>query len=470
MCITGTMSGKGRESMAFTKHLNKFRSVKIYHDIIHRINFAYLAEFFRFIGILVCEEIIVESSDSHEKTEIERNTQYDVHIYVGNREIGEEAERELGISAEAYRLLTAKLPDQTIFLCDFFSDQVVSADKDIYSENVISNCSENDQQDIMGNFVKKVFLVIFSDLNQSPIDTAWVQKLVDIYVEQKIWLHSMNLQYFTKRKSSAASSAKEAFLGSHERVKALLDEKPDKEIERFYRYAFLWCEVKVNTACDYNDEIIYFFKENISERCRRFCDDFPDFANAKVLLGLCYEPFPQTVGDALEAFKDALRGIGDECFAAPVHYWRGKRYEIYADMRNKAQRCYQDANFVKPKFRTYFKLAVFARNDGDYEKTIELFGKIIEKLKMKMEMKYADPLELEYLFKAYTQQCYAYHKAGKWLEAVRVGEKATIIKEKNIDENYFFDVFYGEEAEKYREILKERLSLNMVQWVKNNPI
>lgn len=456
--------------MAFTEHLNKFRSVKIYHDIIHRINFAYLAEFFRFIGILVCEEIIVEPPDSQEKTEIERNTQYNAHIYVGNKEISEEAERELGISAEAYKVLTAKLPKQTVYLCDFFPGQEKSVENDVYSEKVISNCSEKDQRDIMGHFLKKVFSVLFSDLDQSQIETAWIQKLIDIYVEQKIWLHSMNLQYYTKRKSCAASLAKEAFLGSHEMIKALLGEKTDREIERFYRYAFLWCEVKVNVACDFNDEIIYFFKENISERCKRFCDDYPDFVNAKVLQGLCYEPFPQTVGDALSAFKDALQGIGDECFAAPVHYWRGKRYEIYADMQDKALKCYENANCAKPKFRTNFKLAIFARNNGDYEKTIELFGKIIDKLKMKMDMKYADPLELEYLFKAYTQQCYAYHKEGKWQEAVQAGEKATGIKEKNIDENHFFDVFYGEEAEKYREVIKERLNLNMVQWVKNNPI
>lgn len=455
--------------MAFVECLNKFRSVKIYHDIIHRINFTYLAEFFRFMGVLVCEEIIVEAQDNQEKTEIEKNTLYDIHIYVGNKKINKEEEKELGISAKNYEVLIAKLPEQTIYFCDLFATQTIQEKADVFSEKVISNCTEKDQKNIMGGFLDKVFAVISSGMGQSQSEAAWVQKLVDIYVEQKIWLHSMNLQYYTKRKSSVASAAKRAFLDCHEMVKELIDKNPDREIGRFYRYALLWCEVKVNIACDFNGEILYFFKENISERCKQLCEDYPDFTNAKVLLGLCYEPFPQTMNDAMIAFEDALQGVGDECFAAPIHYWRGKRYETRTDEREEAKKCYQQANASKPKFRTYFKLAVFARNEGDYDKTVELFEKIVEKLKMKMQMKYADPLELEYLFKAYTQQCYAYDKAGRWSDAVLVGEKAIRIKEKNIDENYYFDVFYGKEAKTYRDIVKERLNLDMVQWVSNNP-
>lgn len=453
--------------MVIMGYLKKFRSVKIYHEIINRINFFYLAEFFRFMGILVCEEIIVEPQGIQEKTEIEKNTKYDAYIYVGKRKIDKEAEKKLGISAEDYEKLCAALPEQTIYLCDCFFEPVRQAD-DIFAEKVISNYPERDQKVIMFRFLYQVFSKLFSDIELDQAEVAWVYRLVDIYVEQKIWLHSMNLQYYAKRKSDAVSAAKKAFLNSHEMVKVLIDRKPDKEIERFYRYALLWCEVKANMACDFNDEIIYYPKENISGRCRKLCEDYPDFTNAKVLLGLCYEPFPRTADDAFAAFDDALRDIGDKCFAAPIHYWRGKRYEIYADMRNKAIECYQSANRAKPKFRTYFKLAVFARNEEDYDKSVGLFEKIIEKLETKVKMKYTDPLELEYLFKAYTQQSYVYYQAGKWLEAVSAGKKAIEITERNIDGNHFFDVFYGEYAERYREIIKERLNPDMARWVINN--
>lgn len=61
------------EAMTFTECINKFRSIKIIHDIIHRIDYSYIAEFFRFIGILVCEEILVEpGKEKSRNTDIEK--------------------------------------------------------------------------------------------------------------------------------------------------------------------------------------------------------------------------------------------------------------------------------------------------------------------------------------------------------------------------------------------------------------
>ncbi len=459
--------------MAFEGIVNDLRSVKIFHAIIDRINYTYLAEFFRFMGVLVCEEILVEmKEDNSDQNEIGHNTKYNAYICVAKKTLDSDEMQALNVSAVIYDGIISRLPEETLYLCDGYiispDSDTGEEDKDIFSNGLIKDLPQATQRECMIKLLTGLFGKIYQDSGRGQVIAEQLQELVNIYVENRLWLHSMNLQYFQKRKSFAVAGAKDAFLRSHNEVKDLLDRKKDLPVNPWYQYAWLWCEWKVDTACDYKKDIPYFSVDKLVGRCSKLIEEYPEFDNAKVLLGLCYDSTPNRTNAALMAFEQAVKRMKDECFAAPVYYWMGRRYEAHPDMIKYTKHFYQLAAKSRMKFRTIFKLAVLARDEEDYDSTIRLFDEIISKLDLKLTMKFTDPLELEYLFKAYTQQSYVYNKTGQNKKAIEVADKATRIKEEYIKNNHYFEVFYGESADEYREVLSNRLDPKMAEWLRQN--
>ncbi len=112
----------------------------------------------------------------------------------------------------------------------------------------------------------------------------------------------------------------------------------------------------------------------------------------------------------------------------------------------------------KVKFRNLFKLAICARDREENAEALRLFEECVDLLRLKQEIDFLDPLELEYLFKTYTQECYIYYKIKQHRKALKRGEQALGIWKEGIFRSRFFDVFYGEgEAEKYRSTLQKML-------------
>lgn len=436
-------------------------SVLITHNIINRIDFSYLAEFFRFLGVYVCEDIQLDTnektSDSDEKTEVELRTVYNAYIYIGNYNMEQKRTRENVIGE-------SNLSKKIVYAYDFCTqNQMKEADS---CHNDLTECDdeisffsaklEKEGSKYLISLVSEVFNDKASEL---------LTPLIKAFAEFGIWFHSMNLQYYAKKKSFVATAAKDAFLNCYTRIKEHLDNANYGCVQYIYEYALIWCALKVNTTCDYNQEILYFPIENLVKRCKELYRKYQGFSNAKVLEGLCYEPSSNSANEALQAFGSALKEIGDTSFASPVYYWIGKRYESYHDYREEAEKCYKMANEKKSKFRNYFKLAVFKRNAQQYDEAIELFEKIIQKLNKKREWDFMDPLELEYLFKTYTQICYIFHLEKKYIRVIETGKEAVKVYSKEgglIESCKYFKAFYGDDAEKYREELKKRLDLKMV--------
>lgn len=434
----------------------KFRSVKIIHDVFHRIDFSYLAEFFRFMGILVCEEILSDLEQDASKTG--QHNEYSASIYVGDRTIGAD---KLMPSEEEYRHCVSLLPSETIFLYEgpviggFVSQAGINNGQ--ISKSIINNLTLLNQQNVLKELMNRVLEKVFATAEEGAIAAAQLDDIIDIYVNQKLWFHSLNLQYYAKKKSLIVSKAKEAFLKAHNDMKKLMQIKYGSA-QYLYDYAALWCEYKTNTACDYNREVLYFLIEKLVGRCRELISQYPDFTNAKILLGLCYEPFPNSVNEAVDAFSAALEDIKDECFSSPVYYWIGKRNEPYRDKKKEVELSYKLANSRKVKFRNIFKLAIIERDREEYDSALEKFESIAGKLCYKRELKFTDPLELEYLFKIYTQECFICHEKKEYLEAIVFGGKALKVREEEVPVNCYFDAFYGVAfGGQYRDALRERL-------------
>lgn len=436
----------------------QFKSVRITHNILQRIEFTCLAEFFRFIGVFMCEEILTDPPE--ERTEAERNTKYSAQIYVGKRKLSEEEAGKLNLTAEQYEKKVASLPEKTIFLCDI-EERQNSAMKLLEKGNL----QEKILQDLMAELLNAVFV----SPDDAGFDVEQINDLINIYVEHKIWLHSMNMQYYSRRKSEIASNAEKCFLAAEKAVQKALDKKPGVFNARYlYEYARLWCQVKTNSACDYNREVLYFVADRLSERCGNLYKKYPDFTNALILQGLSYETSSSRANEAVTVFWKALEDIDEECFASPVYYWIGKRYEGFQDKKSVAEQNYRLANQHKVKFRNLFKLAIASKDRGDADTALEQFSVITKKLALKQNNKLLDPLELEYLFKVYYQQSYICYKEEDYAKAIEYGRECEKIWDKRIKESQYFEAFYGdgsEGAEFYRKELRKRLNIKVVYHV-----
>ena len=439
------------------RKVKKFRSVKIIHDLLHRIDYTYLAELFRFMGILVCEEILVERQ---ELTQAEKSTDYNAVIYVGNRVItGKEKELLGGVcSAAEYDERIRELPPATIFFFEGsrYKDRMEKEEQKIESlERLKSVChmSGEDQKSILLELVDRVLDSVFESDDTQRIEASQLEGLISIYVEHGIWLHSMNLQYFPKRYKDEKGETKKAFLDGHEAIGTILHTRPEDSAQHLYEYAKLWCEVKSNTVCSISGQILYFILEKLVGRCQNLCEKYPEFSNAKVLLGLCYETSPNYASESVKAFESALEDMDTECFASVVYYWIGKRCERYPETKKYAENYFKKANDSKIKFRNLFKLAIYARDNKEYDNSLYLFGQITQKLSQKINIKYEDPLELEYLFKSYVQQCYISHKQGKDKETIEYGCKALEFLDDEVEQNQYLAAFYGNDASRYRELI-----------------
>jgi len=442
--------------------MKTFRTVKIVHDIIHRIDFTYLAELFHFMGIFVCEDILIEKD--RVLTEAEKNTLYDAVIYVGSLNPGEHELASVSLGCESYADLMKNLPDNTCFFYEEAEEFLPSSDcgEERFPEPVYRSCNSKEQKLLLSKMLKR----LLKNFDQrDDVRAGGLDRLVEIYVKHDLMLHSMNMQYFSRRPSEIIEESREALREAHKQIDEQLEIIP-ADVKRYYEYARLWCEVKINSACDYLKDILDFSIKKVAGRCQTLINQYPDFTNAKILLGLSYEPSISSANEALDAYFLALRDINGECFASPVYYWIGKRYETYNRNREDAEQSFKAANERKTKFRNYFKLAVFAKDRKDYSAAIELFEEIVKKLEMKKTLKYLDPLELEYIFKAYNQQCYCYYQQGKYTESIRMGHRIeefwNDIKEGGYD--CYFKKFYGEKAPeedfyiRYRDALLARLN------------
>lgn len=454
--------------------IRRFKSVKITHDILHRIDFFYIAELFRFMGILVCENILIGDGidKSPEEIETEKNTIYNAEIYVGKREINRAEAEALGCPEERYQEKLKEFPGRPVFLYD---------DPNIQKQLALQNpedplpvfciCHEpvNVQKNILRKFLENVFKVVYEETDKAADLANQLQDLINLYVDNKLWLHSMNMQYYARRPSKAVSEAREAFLKVHDLLEAKRKGDGKKgQTKRLYEYAELWCEVKINNACNYMREILYYSIEKVAEGCKTLCKTYQDFCNAKILLGLCYEPSSNSANEALMAFDAALKEVKHECFASAIYYWVGKRYEPYPNRKKQAVRAYELAYERKAKFRNIFKLAIDARDRKDTKEAIEKFDEIIDRLRLKKKLHFLDPLELEYLFKTYVQECYLYYSEDNVIDAIRTGEEAVRLKEivetpaRNVAENQYFERFYKGDLNIYREILAKRFSIKVV--------
>ena len=457
---------RGRTCRRFPADMmNRIRAVKIVHDIIHRADYVFVSEFFRLMGIFVCENILDILTEETEKTRAEEMTKFDFCIYVGKKAPGEEEYVLLDTGEEAYVQALQRLPADTVYFYDMVSmaeeDDVPQTDT--RQEPAFRAFSVADQKKILLQLLKSLIIRDTSALSDENLLNQ-IQTLINVYVDNNLALHSINLQYYPGLKSFVDENVKKAMENGYSMLDQFMQRAEkytqiDSTIRSHYEYARIWCKVKANLASYYQGEESVFLIEKMAEECEKLCREYPDFINARVLLGLCYETSRTKNNEALAAFQKALENISEQCLSSTVYYWVGKRYENNRNDRELMKYSYELANSKKKKFRNIFKLAVIAKNEGDFETATRLFDEIIAGLRKKVKMGMADPVELEYLFKSYNQKGLMSFQSESYAKVVDVELKALEVRDKLLKDSPYFSVFYGSEAERYKELTRRRMGI-----------
>lgn len=435
--------------------MEKFRSIKIIHNIDDRIDYLFLAEFFRLCGLYVGEDDDIEQFDPMKELE---NECFDFFICVSRQEKNEErlSKDELGKLEQLDHLEQEK--------CLIFFDFIRA---EVLGDNIkkkIREISNEDKKRLLRNSLGHIGekISIAKKLSES--------ELVDVYVDNDLMICSSSLQYYPKRESLAVQKAEEGMLQAYNHLNNL-DMKSDPDIKSYAWYAKIWCAVKVNEAFEYWKKVLYFNPQELAEECEKLSAEYPDFSNAIVLRGLCYEHSKDKAIEAIKAFEQALDYESVErCYCSVIYYWIGKRYEAYEVKRDLARQYYQRAYDIKKKFRNIYKMAIYQNDSNHYMEAEALFLQIIEALDKKIEQHRADPLELEYAFKAYQQMCVMFFKQCddntiKYRKVIEYGNKAINIKEKETGRSTIYVDLYGQ---KFSEEDSEKLSDERCQEISRN--
>lgn len=435
--------------------MGKFRAIKIVYNITDkvsdRVDYLFLAEFFRMCGLYVGEECELEKFNPME--ELEKNC-FDFFICISaEKEFGEKTGREQ-LEQEKGLIFFKAIRSKT--LAEDRKGELIKELDAKEQKKLLETCLERIGDKIP--IVKKIAK----------------SKLIDVYIENNIMLSNANLQYYPKTRTDVILKAGRAMLKAYNSLNDLsTPETTDNDARNYEWYAKIWCAVKVNDACDFRREILYFSPDELAKECEALRAQYPDFSNATVLQGLCYEHSKDKAMEAIGAFERALECEKGECYSNAICYWIGKRYEAYEVREELAKQYYEDAFHKRPKFRNIYKLAIYEKNRHNYIEAEVWFSKIIDALKEKMRNHVADPLELEYAFKSYQQMCLAFYNQCddstiKYRKVIEYGNKAIAIREEEIAKTRMYEALYGEEgidgitAAECREISHSRMSLENI--------
>lgn len=407
-----------------------FKAVRIIHNIITRIDFSFLAEFFRLAGIYVVECI---DNDEDESPYQNREDCFDVTIDT----CGSNKAFEFGPAIDFGEIKAG-----------------------ISLNGNIRQWTQAQQVGALKNVLEQIAISLGEPLPGEVWDI-----LAQEYVMYDLVLHSLNLQYYFKKASFAVENAQNIFYVVQRELEADSERLNVRDWSyQHLEYARLYCKVKVNAGCKFMDQVFEFPIEELAEECIKCINKYPDFSNLKVLLGLCYEHEPIYAPMAIRALAHALEEENAYCYASHIYYWLGKQYEAYKANWEDSVENYNASYKRKHKYKNIYKLAVAQRVAGAYENAIDLFKSIIDKLQEKIKLNMLDPLEIEYYFKSEAMISTIYFSDLKnYLGAIEYGEDLFRSYEQLVDTGNYYIQFYGGKAESYRHLTKQRLDTKRVR-------
>lgn len=396
------------------------KAVRIVHDIKNRMVYNLYAEFFRFMG-----------------------------IYIGESYLNDYAEAVYEADKQCFQL----------FLC--VTDY---EDKKLIPNSVIAN-SHDFFNIYAGNYKGLSFETsnemkwkdkVGSVLNDKiKIENGVVDELLSVFIEENVLKAAYQLQYYRLKTDLHAES---------ERIfrQAICKLEKKYSNSRQLWYAMLYCKQKANLACNFqSDTPLDYDIQQLLDSCLELIDSYPNFTNAKVLLGMICDRSTNYFNYAIDAYRDAIVAIGSECYSSHIYYWIGYQYERLNGYHEDAKYAYTKAYQLKKKYRNIYKMAMMEEAEKNYQKQQSYFKECLDYLE-NISMFRMDPLEIEYYYKVGVLACYncVFH-LEEYQEAVVIGERMLLFYKDTLenDNNKNFTYFYGQLSKDYLELSRNRISI-----------
>lgn len=219
----------------------------------------------------------------------------------------------------------------------------------------------------------------------------------------------------------------------------------------------------------------YFEISEIEKDISKILKMDSQFYAAYAILGFAKEIEDDYMVDSVEDFRQAIAIIGEKSYTSYLQYRIGRYYEkVLSDIKPQKMEYYKKAVDVDwHNFRGIYKIAVYEQDEGNLDKALELWKRLLDILQVKQHLPSLQPIECAYLYKAYRRLGFLYNKAKNYITGIEYLKKAEKVYNNSANEDEekgFYPWMFGSEFvlsdgvkkrswEVYKEAAKEKLKI-----------
>ena len=204
-----------------------------------------------------------------------------------------------------------------------------------------------------------------------------------------------------------------------------------------------------------------FESESLISEIELFLKEYPRFRQAYILQGLVADMDADMRGYSFIYYDKALRY--DSQYDDYVLYRMGRYYEKNRENSDIALMYYKRAYTINPgNYRALYKVAFINEWEKKYKQSVMLYEQMCVLLEDYCHAGWAEPLQIEYLFKSYWRLARLYRiRFKQWYMARKVTDKALELSNW-IATDRFFNSFYNSAAREKKQKLREYMDIRQI--------
>lgn len=323
------------------------RIIKLSYKVQNKFEAEFIAGYFRFIGVMVAQEIY--HTDSIQKEDSEK---YDDHVIF--EQIPEYRSNNNYYDHDK---------EKQIFLIQWIN------------ENVFEN---NDFLDQIGQiFVDEYIMQVSCIRHDYPTQITWIQKICDKYIN------------------------------AYEKILKINEKGMDEALLLYGKYAKLYCKEKINKLFQlvFGEMGLKYDTRELIYEMEKILEENQDFYNIYVLQGLTTNLDARYCRDTPEYLLKCINKLKDTNneVLSFVYYRIGLSYQRKQDNDNEAFKYYQyAAESCKKNYKAFYRLGIYdlklLKNDKKAEKHFKKALDILDEMN-KSSWEYLKPEEFLYYYK-----------------------------------------------------------------------
>ena len=336
---------------------------------------------------------------------------------------------------------------------------IVIGNVDIDNENVIKYDSIREKYDDKKAKLKELTKIL---------DIKDIDILIDIYVNYNVMNYFLNMSFYPKTRKQIFWEND----NNHMAIINILSKYKNtnkNNLNRYVDYAYLYYLVKEDIYCVLNKYIPEYHLDNLDklfDEMNKLYEEYkPNITGLKSLVyseffinhsdrgasdanGVWHDVYAY---DVIRCLEDTLKTEKDQLYSSDIYYLYGAvLHRSWPKMRSKEIiNYYEKSN----KYNNVSKLITFYRDvKSDYEKIMEICYNYLDSLTEKTEKKVLLPIEIISIFKIYFDiMQYNLSKPGL---VISYGNKYLNFLN-DFDKVGVYDELYGEEKEKYINLTRK---------------